>query len=235
MCDCGASKLTSGKLLRSGKAKSCGCLARSLVRTPGERRSRRSWEHMLARCYDSRTSKYARYGGRGIAVCDRWRDSFPQFLSDMGERPSGMTLGRIDNDGDYSPRNCRWETVAQQAANTSRTRWVTFTGKRERLVVVSSRFGISPSVVHGRLNMGWSEEKSFMTPVMRRDIEALDITSPVTAVSDPMKRDAWVTVLLSKDEKDRVRVASGSARLTLSAWARNVLLDAARDLEKGSR
>lgn len=81
----------------------------------------RSWLAMRQRCYYTKHAKYPRYGGRGIKVCDRWRDSFANFLADMGPRPAGTTLDRIDNDGHYTPGNCRWATPAQQMENRTRS------------------------------------------------------------------------------------------------------------------
>lgn len=75
---------------------------------------------MLKRCYDPRSNGYERWGGRGIAVCDSWRESFANFLADMGERPEGMTLDRIDNDRNYEPDNCRWATWSEQRRNQRR-------------------------------------------------------------------------------------------------------------------
>lgn len=84
-----------------------------------------AWRSMIQRCTYPSQQSYPRYGGRGIRVCDRWRHSFAAFLEDMGERPEGMTLGRVDNDGHYEPDNCRWETSRQQASN--KRQWGTAT------------------------------------------------------------------------------------------------------------
>lgn len=76
-----------------------------------------SWMAMKSRCLNPRATGYAYYGGRGITICERWRGSFQNFLSDMGERPKGTSLDRIDNDGSYEPANCRWATAKEQVAN----------------------------------------------------------------------------------------------------------------------
>jgi len=89
-----------------------------------------TWNNMLERCTNAKLKAYPRYGGRGITVCDRWmgEDGFVNFLSDMGERPKGYSLDRIDNEGNYEPSNCRWATPTEQARNRSSTRIVSIDG-----------------------------------------------------------------------------------------------------------
>lgn len=116
-CTCGSEVLVLAASLRRG-TKSCGCLVRDLPTTHGMYGTPTylSWAAMIARCTRPRHKKWSHYGGRGITICDRWRD-FPNFLADMGERPAGHTLDRIDVDGNYEPGNCRWATPTQQRSN----------------------------------------------------------------------------------------------------------------------
>lgn len=110
-----------------------------------------SWASMIVRCYNEKRRSYKHYGGRGIVVCDRWRHSFEAFLEDMGERPEGMSLDRIDVDGPYTPENCRWADTTTQARNSKQVVWVTVCGVSKRLVEWCEDLGISINTVRDRV------------------------------------------------------------------------------------
>ena len=129
----------------------------------------RCWQSIRDRCYNPNNRDYAMYGGRGIAVCKRWRESSAAFLADMGPKPSPEhSIDRIDNDGDYSPENCRWATPAEQARNRKSSRLLTHNGETMTVAEWAERLAIKPGTLSMRLSYGWSVEKAVTTPVKVR-------------------------------------------------------------------
>lgn len=122
-----------------------------------------SWADMMRRCYSKHHPKFKHYGGRGIRVCRAWMDP-AQFLADMGQPEPGMLLDRIDNNGNYSPENCRWATPAESANNTRRTVHITFRGETLALRVWAERCNVDPRVIYCRIREGWSVERALLTP-----------------------------------------------------------------------
>ena len=122
-CDCGTERVVAGLNLTQGRSTSCGCRAREVASANNATHRQtdspayQSWLAMKKRCENPRASNYARYGGRGVTVCRRWASDFTAFLADMGPRPAGMTLDRIDPNGNYEPSNCRWATAHDQRVN----------------------------------------------------------------------------------------------------------------------
>lgn len=131
-------------------------------RQPGARKRDplyKVWQAMIGRCHNPRNKKYRHYGGRGIEVCRRWRESFPAFKADIGQRPSPRhSIDRKDNDGHYEPSNVRWATPAEQNRNSRRNHLLTFRGQTKPLTDWATGMGLSPGTLRARLVRGWSVE-----------------------------------------------------------------------------
>lgn len=179
LCDCGIRFIATGSNLRKGYTKSCGCLAKEWAISMGsnkefiavraekqvthghKRRNKispeyRVWLGMKRRCYDKKYKDFSNWGGRGIYVCDEWLHDFKQFLSDMGPRPSGHSIDRLDPEKNYSPENCRWATPKQQGGENKRSnKLVTVENQTFNSYAEACRFfGVSQSVANMRMQSG---------------------------------------------------------------------------------
>ncbi len=127
-----------------------------------------AWAAMKERCYRKKYHGYINYGGRGILVCARWKDSFESFLLDMGRKPSiKYSLDRIDVNGDYCPENCRWATHKEQANNKNTNRILTYSGRTLNIQGWADIIGVSNRTILSRLRRGWSIEKTLSIPVKK--------------------------------------------------------------------
>lgn len=156
-----------GRIFRPSQAEVRHCSNSCGHRTHGQTNSRthRAWKAMRQRCLNPRTKCFARYGGRGIAICERWA-SFNNFVADMGECASGMSLDRYpDNNGDYEPLNCRWATRNQQQQNKRTSRLVTWNGETLALGEWAKRYGVKRQTLEYRLSCGrWSLVDALTSP-----------------------------------------------------------------------
>lgn len=170
VCSCGMPGTPRFEFLKRGRSQSCGCFALEGRTTHG-----RSGDPVLAvyismrqRCSNPNAQNYHRYGGRGITVCDRWLDKkngFLSFISDLGERPPGTTIERVNNDFGYSPENCKWSTRKEQYANRSTNHYIEFNGERRTITEWAAKIGIATPNLIARLNkLKWPLERALTEP-----------------------------------------------------------------------
>jgi hypothetical protein len=178
ICDCGNWTIVQIGNLFTGNTKSCGCLRKTwgMVNnithghSAGGKPSRtyRSWCEMIARCSSPHRKDWLNYGGRGITVCERWSD-FANFLEDMGERPDGKTLNRVDNNVGYEPGNCAWATWFEQNQNRRDTIYVTICSKPIALIQACRDYEVSYKAIHRRMHKrAMSAIESFLIALERK-------------------------------------------------------------------
>lgn len=188
LCDCGNIVDTKVGALVTGNTISCGCASVSRAKLLGYKnrthghstytnpdgspievkctKTYRAWAAMRSRCSNARSKCYRHYGGRGIKVCDRWLNSFENFLEDMGEQPQGRSLDRIDNEKGYSKDNCRWATWHEQARNKRSNKLFTINGVTKSMVEWVEAYGnIKYTTVKQRVRFGWGIEEALNTPI----------------------------------------------------------------------
>lgn len=175
VCQCGNTAIVHGQDLRQGKSRSCGCLQRDIASkiktTHGASNTRlfRIWCAMKQRCFDKNAQKFARYGGRGITICEEWLSFrvFSEWAKQNGYADD-LSIDRIDNDGNYTPENCRWSTNKEQARNKSTNHLLSFRGKTQSIAQWADETGISYHALRSRINQyHWSVERALTTPLRR--------------------------------------------------------------------
>ena len=174
-CSCGKETVAHEGHVATGHTRSCGCLdvdtviARSLTHGSARRgkitRTYLTWCDMKKRCLNPEATGYPNYGGRGIIICDRWLNSFENFLEDMGEKPPGSMIERKNNDGPYTEDNCRWATRREQNNNRRNNRWFEHDGKRMTIAQWEQFMGWKRGGILNRLRQGWSFTKAICTPI----------------------------------------------------------------------
>jgi hypothetical protein len=177
-CECGTKKQLTASTISHGKQKSCGCMTKAILResatTHGQSSGRgrrgsqayRCWKGMFDRCTDSSRRDWMDYGGRGITICERW-NSFDDFFADMGAAEEGLTLDRINTNGNYEPSNCRWATAKEQANNRRNNRAVTYKGETKNIGQWAESLGIYPDTLWRRLQAGMAPDRAFWPGPLR--------------------------------------------------------------------
>lgn len=169
-CSCGGQAICLACNLKSGNSTSCGCIALKNRRTHGmsHEPEYRIWIAMKSRCQNPDDASYYSYGGRGIKVCERWTDSFINFFFDMGKRPKGYEIDRMDNEDNYCPKNCRWVPKNTNLNNRRDSNKVIWNGVVKTIAEWSKYLDIHEETLRHRINRGWTVERAFTTPVRRK-------------------------------------------------------------------
>lgn len=180
-CDCGNEKVVNGANIKNGTVRSCGCLhdeeatkrilSYNTTHSGSKTRLYRIWRGMKQRCYYPQALNYKNYGGRGISVCDEWRDNFSTFYdwAIANGYNDTLTIDRIDVNGNYEPRNCRWATRTEQSHNKTNTKLYTYNGEVATLDIFALKYNIHKDTIKQRIErFGWSINKAIETPLLRQ-------------------------------------------------------------------
>ena len=175
-CECGYVTNIQKSDLVNGRSKMCrSCsyaarkgVSREEIKTHGMTNTPEYsvWIDMRRRCHDPRRPDYRNYGGRGIYVCDAWKNDFAQFFADMGKRPKGKTIDRKDNNGPYSPENCVWASAVSQGENRRTNVRYVFCGESLTISQAARKYGLNPNTIRSRIHQrGWSPDAAVLTPL----------------------------------------------------------------------
>lgn len=179
LCDCGNRHVANGAMIKSGHIKSCGCLQREItserLKAHGFSKTRlyRVWQGMINRCRNPKHDYYSSYGGRGIEVCNEWKNDFLTFRKwslengyDENAKFSECTIDRIDNNGNYEPSNCRWISSREQSINKRTTIMIEIDGETKPLIVWAEEFGLNPTTLKSRLKRGLVTKEDLSKPLI---------------------------------------------------------------------
>ncbi len=220
ICQCGNICLVTTSNLRRGNVRSCACLQREANTTHGRSHSAeyKTWEAMRRRCMKPKDKNFHSYGGRGITVCERWQ-KFEHFFTDMGEKPTPKhSIDRIDNEGPYSPDNCRWATQQEQCQNRRGNLYLTYEDRRQTITEWARESGLKIGTLFWRIHRGWSIERSLKTPigkVLRRSKREehcviCGIAFPLTATEAYSRKKtcsrSCLGQLISRNAKERLHI-----------------------------
>lgn len=197
-CECGHTCTSPLFPLRNGRTQSCGCVRRELIGNRTRKHGKTStreyhiWCGMKARCGNPKNRVYPNYGGRGITVCDRWLNSFDNFIADVGYAPSeDYSIDRIDTNGNYEPGNVRWATDQEQANNTRTVTMLTAFGKTQSTTQWARETGIDRRLICQRIALGWTHERAVSEKVRGRIVTPkVDPNAPFTHPGQP--HPCWI-------------------------------------------
>lgn len=178
-CDCGNEKIVKSRELKTGDTKSCGCLKKEINKVinkkHGKTNSRlyNTWSNMKSRCYNTKKKEYSHYGGKGITVCDEWRDDFQAFYdwSMSHGYKDNLTIDRIDNSKGYNPKNCRWVTMKEQLNNYSKNHLVNYKGNQYTIHQLSQKINIPERTLRYRIVNNWKEIELNLPPKYNNKIK----------------------------------------------------------------
>ena len=207
LCDCGNTKIVKVYNLTRGRARCCGCTLSVTFHGHSSSPEYKAWKDMKDRCYNENNEAYINYGGRGITVCDAWKNDFMAFYNDMGPRPTNnCSLDRKDNNLSYYKDNCRWATRAEQNNNKRNNTYYEYNGNRKTLMEWCQDLGLKYYKVHYRLRKGWTFEEAIQ-PIEDKLITYDDTTNRLQDWCDLMDLDpldTYIKILLGTPFEDIV-------------------------------
>jgi len=184
ICECGNEHIASSGNLKFGNTKSCGCYGKQMLLESNLKHGKypknlyEKWHGIKSRCYNNKDSNFYLYGGRGIKVCDEWKNSYIAFRdwALTNGYQEGLTIDRIDNNGNYCPENCRWATIKEQANNRRDNKLITYNSKTQTVSQWADELGLNYCVLNGRLRKGWSIERALESKLYAEDKSSIMIT-----------------------------------------------------------